>query len=162
MLPARMARANMLTARMRCRSIQRPDQRSARSLSSLLSKAVAYPVERLDRLELGIEGAELATKPLDVAVDGPVVDIDVVLIGDVHQLVARFHHARPLRERLEDHELGDGQRHVLAVPADPVAGRVHGQPAAEDRKSTPELQSPCNLVCRLLLENKKMRSIQSP
>src|SRR5256885_3768379 len=28
----------------------------------------------------------------------------------------------------------------------------------EDRKSTSELQSPCNLVCRLLLEKKKTKS----
>ena len=70
--------------------------------------------------------------PLDVAVDGAVVDIDVVLIGDVHQLVARFDHAGPLRQRLEDHELGDGQRDVPAVPFHPVPGRVHGQPAAHD------------------------------
>src|SRR5678815_869038 len=109
MLPASMARAKMLTARMRWRSIQRPDQRSARSASSFFSKAIAYAVKRLDSLEVGIEGAELAPQSLDVAVDGSVVDIDVVLIGDVHQLIARLDHARTLGERLENHEFGDGQ-----------------------------------------------------
>src|SRR4051795_4106370 len=99
-----MATAKMLTARMRWRSIQRPDHLRSRSFSSLLGKAVAHAVERLDRLELGIGRPELAPEALDVAVDGAVVDIDVVLIGDVHQLVARFDHSRPLRERLEDHE----------------------------------------------------------
>src|SRR4051794_25715388 len=105
MLPARMASARTLMARMRWRSIHRPDQRTARSCSSFLSKAVPDPIERLDRLELRIGGAELAPQPFDVAVDGTIVDIDVVLIGDVHQLVPRFHHAGPLRQRLEDHEL---------------------------------------------------------
>ena len=34
--------------------------------------------------------------------------------------------------------------------------QVEAQSAGTDRKSTrPELQSPCNLVCRLLLEKKK-------
>src|ERR1022692_1691560 len=31
-----------------------------------------------------------------------------------------------------------------------------------DRKSTPELQSPCNLVCRLLLEKKKLLTKAQP
>src|SRR5688572_12392749 len=132
MLPARMARAKMLTARMRWRSIQPPDQRSARSLSSFLSKAISYAVERLDRLEFGVDRAEFAPQALDVAVDGPVVDIDVVLIGDVHQLVARFDHAGPLGERLEDHELGHRQGDVPAVPAYPVPRRIHGEPPAHD------------------------------
>src|SRR5688572_26511587 len=127
-----MATAKTLTARMRWRSIQLPDQRSARSASSFLSKAISYAVERLDRLELGVDRSNLASQALDVAVDGSVVDIDVVLIGDVHELVARFDHAGPLGERLEDHELGDGQGDVLAVPADAVAGRVHAEPAADD------------------------------
>src|SRR3712207_3285337 len=115
MLPARMATAKMLTARMRWRSIQRPDHLSSRSRSSLLGKTIAYAVEGLDRLELGIGGPELAPQALDVAVDGAVVDIDVVLVGDVHQLVARLDHAGTLGERLEDHELGHRQGDV--VPA---------------------------------------------
>src|SRR5687768_15663826 len=127
-----MTMAKMLTAMIRWRSDSRRDQLSRSSRSSLLGKAVPDPVERLDRLELAVGLAELAPHPLDVAVDGAVVDIDVVLIGDVHQLVARFHHPGPLRQRLEDHELCDGEGDVLAVPADPVAGRVHAEAAADD------------------------------
>src|SRR5256885_7180214 len=48
------------------------------------------------------------------------------------------------------------------------AGRRHprlgarSRRAARDRKSTrPELQSPCNLVCRLLLEKKKTREAET-
>src|SRR5215467_10803669 len=35
-----------------------------------------------------------------------------------------------------------------------ICSGCHG---AEDRKDTSELQSPCNLVCRLLLEKKKKK-----
>src|SRR6187431_2321110 len=109
--------AKILTARMRWRSVKRRDQRSPSSRSSFLCKAVSNAIERLDRLELAVDLAELAPHALDVAVDGEVVDIDVVLIGDVHQLIARLDHAGSLGERLENHELGDGQGHVSAVPA---------------------------------------------
>src|SRR5688572_22445621 len=127
-----MTMAKMLTARMRWRSDSRRDQLSRRSLSSLLGKAVSDAVERLDRVEVAVDLAELAPHALDVAVDGAVVDIDVVLIGDVHQLVARFHHAGALSQRLEDHELGHGQGDVPSAPGDSVARRVHGQAAADD------------------------------
>src|SRR5256885_12908646 len=44
-----------------------------------------------------------------------------------------------------------------AQPSDPIVGSAHdlpfGLPRSEEHTS--ELQSPCNLVCRLLLENKK-------
>src|ERR1044072_2169623 len=109
MLPASTARAKMLTARMRWRSIQRPDHLRSRSLSSLLGKTIAHAVESLDRLELAVRRPELAPQALDVAVDGPIVDIDVVLISDVHELVARFDHSGPLRKRPEDHQFGDGE-----------------------------------------------------
>src|SRR3546814_7580395 len=123
-----MTKAKMLTARMRCVSDSRPDQRSARSRSSFLGKTVAHAVKRLDRAEIFVDGPEFAPKALDVAVDGTIVDIDVVLIGYVHQLVARFDDAGALRERFEDHELRDGQRHVLAPPVDTGPSPIHGEP----------------------------------
>src|SRR6186997_1300986 len=104
MPPARIATAKMLTARIRWRSEIRRVQPKPRS--SFLAKAVPDAIERLDRAELAVDRAELAAHALDVAVDGAVVDIDVVLIGDVHQLVARLDHAGPLRQRLEDQEFG--------------------------------------------------------
>src|SRR5256885_10124571 len=39
-------------------------------------------------------------------------------------------------------------------PLRPVAGK-HGEPHLRSEEHTSELQSPCNLVCRLLLEKKK-------
>src|SRR5256885_11338295 len=41
----------------------------------------------------------------------------------------------------------------VAVGADGLIVEVHDQPRSEEHTS--ELQSPCNLVCRLLLEKKK-------
>src|SRR5256885_7281878 len=37
--------------------------------------------------------------------------------------------------------------------------RTHGSSSRLDRKHTSELQSPCNLVCRLLLEKKKNNNV---
>src|SRR2546426_6330467 len=46
---------------------------------------------------------------------------------------------------------GAAARHTLADPRPPAPGR--SDPRSEEHTS--ELQSPCNLVCRLLLEKKK-------
>src|SRR5256885_9917288 len=59
--------------------------------------------------------------------------------------------ARDGAEHADDHESGGcrgGDRHTVV-----------GQPVAEQRSEehTSELQSPCNLVCRLLLEKKKKK-----
>src|SRR5256885_9663149 len=56
------------------------------------------------------------------------------------------------------HHLGEGGLVSLAVRVRAgehryAAGRVH----ARSEEHTSELQSPCNLVCRLLLEKKKKR-----
>src|SRR5688500_19495135 len=67
------------------------------------------------------------------------------------QLHQEHAHARPCRSRGQ-HVLGYAER----AGRDPLHGR-----AAQERSEehTSELQSPCNLVCRLLLEkkNKKMQ-----
>src|SRR5256885_10714808 len=41
----------------------------------------------------------------------------------------------------------------------PVGGRCRGGAQGRSEEHTSELQSPCNLVCRLLLEKKKERII---
>src|SRR3954452_3931026 len=132
MLPARIATAKMLTASILWRSEIRRLQPRPSPRSSFLAKAIPDPVERLDRSELPVDRSELAAHALDVAVDGAVVDVDVVLIGDVHQLVARFDDPWPLRQRLEDQEFGHGEGDLPAVPPHPVTGRIHGEAAAHD------------------------------
>src|SRR2546426_9239317 len=73
----------------------------------------------------------------------------------------------PLRKR-PPRQLGEPQGHARlrykAQPAVPGKGRRHIGVAAGPQRSeehTSELQSPCNLVCRLLLEKKKTTQQQS-
>src|SRR5690606_28351642 len=61
----------------------------------LLLEAVSYAVKRFDHLEFVVDRLELLAQPLDVAVDGAVVHINLVVIGRVHQRVAALDHAGP-------------------------------------------------------------------
>src|ERR1700750_1911145 len=56
-------------------------------------EAVADPVEGFDHLEIVVDDLELLAQALDVAVDGAIVDIDLIVIGRVHQGIAALHHA---------------------------------------------------------------------
>src|SRR5579872_5215331 len=53
--------------------------------ASAVAVAVSDAIERLDLGELAVDDFELLAQALDVAVDGPVVDVDVLAIGGVHQ-----------------------------------------------------------------------------
>src|SRR5256885_6305418 len=59
---------------------------------------------------------------------------------------ARAQSARALRERCEAWAPGGGANQLRIVPEELWRSEEH----------TSELQSPCNLVCRLLLEKKKI------
>src|SRR5262245_43890647 len=59
-----------------------------RRAGSGVAVSVSDAIKRFDLLELAVDLAELATHPLDVAVDGAVVDVDRLAVGGVHQLVA--------------------------------------------------------------------------
>src|SRR5256885_11695304 len=59
-------------------------------------------------------------------------------------------------------ELPQGARHVVDVGCGAASSTIHlppgaigGDAALRSEEHTSELQSPCNLVCRLLLEKKK-------
>ena len=93
-------------------------------------EAIADAVERFDHLEVVVHQLELLAQPLDVAVDGAVVHIDLVVIGGVHQGVAALDHAGPGRQRLKDQEFGDGEDDRLVLPGAGVALRVHLELAA--------------------------------
>ena len=60
-------------------------------------EAVADAVQRFDHVEFGVAGFELFAQPLDVAVDGAIIHIDLIVIGRIHQGVAAFHHAGAAR-----------------------------------------------------------------
>src|SRR6195256_6659663 len=94
--------------------------------------SVSDAIKRFDLLEFAVDLAELAAHPLDVAVDGAIIDIDRLAVGGVHQLVAVLHMARPLGQRLQEQELGDGEVHLLALPGALVAARIEHQLTAHD------------------------------
>src|SRR2546426_7166769 len=70
-----------------------------------------------------------------------------------------FPYTTLFRSRDDSDSIRGGQRGPLAGARDPHArfsgiGTEAGRPARSE-EHTSELQSPCNLVCRLLLEKKK-------
>src|SRR5437868_828693 len=103
-----------------------------------LALAVAVPVsdaiERLDLCELVVDDLELLAQPLDVTVDRPVVDIDMLAIGGVHQLVAAFDVALARRQRFEDEELGDGELDRPSAPGAEMAPGIEHEIAALDHR----------------------------
>src|SRR5689334_16888087 len=131
------ARARILTARMRSVSGEKRRRRRAargraagRSLllppasepvRSPIAVAVSDTIKRLDLRELGVDDLELLAQSLDVTVDCPIVDIDVLAIGRVHQLVAALDVTGAGGERFEDEELGHRQLDGQAVPGAEVA-----------------------------------------
>src|SRR5580704_15977927 len=70
--------------------------------------AVADAIQRFDLVEAVVDRAEFFADALHVAVDGAVIDINVLAIGGVDKLVTAFHHAGARRQRLDQQELGDG------------------------------------------------------
>src|SRR4029077_17680534 len=91
-------------------------KRRERAARSYFLEVIADTIERLDHIELDVACPELYAQPLDVAVDGPVVDIHLIVVSCIHQGVAAFHHSRPARQRLQDEKLGDGERDQLIFP----------------------------------------------
>src|SRR5256885_3046892 len=52
-----------------------------------------------------------------------------------------------------------GRHDVIEMARETVAEQLRDQAVARSEEHTSELQSPCNLVCRLLLEKKKTLSV---
>src|SRR5213079_2769145 len=77
--------------------IQSAARGGARSAGwSAFAVSVTDAIEGFDRVEIGVDLAELLAHALDVAVDRAVVDVDLIVVGGVHQVVAALHEARPL------------------------------------------------------------------
>src|ERR1700729_915539 len=93
-------------------------------------KSVADAVEGLDHFEIRLDHLELFAQPLDVAVDGAVVDIHLIVVSRIHQSVAALDYARPGRQRLQNKELRDRQGHRRIVPSASMALGIHLQSAA--------------------------------
>jgi len=60
-----------------------------------------------------------------VAVDGAAIQINLVVISHIHQLIPTFHKAWALRQRLKQEKLGHRQAHILTLPTDRMAKRIH-------------------------------------
>src|SRR5688500_16767362 len=60
---------------------------------------IADTVESFDGFEVIVNLFELLAKTLDVAIDGAVVDIHLIVVGGVHQSIAAFNYAGALGER---------------------------------------------------------------
>src|SRR5256885_8853633 len=67
---------------------------------------------------------------------------------------------RPTQHVREEHIERHGARAVLARQGERIGAGPRQQDLERSEEHTSELQSPCNLVCRLLLEKKKMNYIQ--
>src|SRR5579872_4645866 len=78
--------------------------------------AISDTIKGFDCVEALVGGLEFFPEPLDVAVDRSVIDIDLIVIGGVHEAVAAFDETRPLRECLKNQELCDREPDGLAVP----------------------------------------------
>src|SRR5690606_7566544 len=98
-----------------------------------LAAAVSYTVQRLDHVEAVVNRLELLAKALDVTVDGPVVNIDLLVIGRIHQSIAALHHAGTLCKGMKNKELCDRQRDGLAFPGAGVTLLIHDQLATLQR-----------------------------
>src|ERR1700733_10887636 len=119
MLPPSRTTVTRLTARTRRVSENWPKRERRHCLANQPSRTrgrarsvflvtITDTVERLDMGEVVVDYLELLAQPLDVAVDRPVVDIDVLAIGGIHQLVAVLDVTGPLGERFQDQEFGHG------------------------------------------------------
>src|SRR5215831_2975752 len=76
------------------RPIREGDDCGLASSRSGLAVAVTDTIEGFDGVEVAVHLTELLAHPLDVTVDGAVVDVDLVVVGGVHQVVAALHEAR--------------------------------------------------------------------
>src|SRR5579859_3658979 len=89
--------------------------------------SVTNAIEGLDMAEIVVDHLEFLPKPLDVAVDGAIVDVDVLTIGRIHQLVAVLDVAGPCGKRFQDQELGHRELDLAAAPGAEMPARVEQQ-----------------------------------
>src|SRR5437899_664949 len=99
---------------------------------STVAVSIPDPIERFDLREIRFDVLEFLSQALDLAVDRPFVDINVLAISRIHQLVAVFDVPRTVCKGFEDQELGHRQLDVFALPGAQMPRRVEDQLAAHD------------------------------
>ena len=116
----------VLTSGRKCRAL-------AAALQALLFlEAIAHAIKRFDAVKGLINLIELLAQPLDVAVNGAIIDIDLIVIGGIHQGIAAFDNAGALGKGLQNQKFSHSQNDRLAVPSAGMAVRIHGKLAALD------------------------------
>jgi hypothetical protein len=74
----------------------------AHGAGSYLFKAIANSVERLNHIERRVNRPKLSAQSFDMAVDGTVIDIDLIVVGGIHERIAAFDHPRSAHQRLKN------------------------------------------------------------
>src|SRR2546426_9745789 len=92
-----------------------------------------------------LRGGRIASRPLD---DECVPSRTLALVED--GVVQQFIYDLETAARAKTRSTGNGQRGIFGKPVPAYTNIV-----LRSEEHTSELQSPCNLVCRLLLEKKK-------
>jgi hypothetical protein len=59
----------------------------------LFAKPVAHPIKRFDHVEGVFDLLKFSAQPLDVAVYRTIIDINLIIVSNIHQSVAAFDHA---------------------------------------------------------------------
>src|SRR5882757_11363537 len=103
---------------------------AARLAPSHFLETIADPVKSFDHIEVIIGRFEFLAQPFDVAIDGAVVDIDLIVISGIHEGIAAFHNAGTACQRLQDQKFRNSESHGLIFPSTGVAFLVHAQQAA--------------------------------
>jgi hypothetical protein len=67
----------------------------------MIGIAVPDSIQCLDAGKLRIDSTHFLAQPLDMTVYGPIINIDLIIIGHIHQLIAAFYKTGPLRQSLE-------------------------------------------------------------
>src|SRR5215468_4554684 len=96
----------------------------------LLLEPVTNPIQSFDHIERIFSLLEFFSQALDVAVDGTVVDVHLIVVGGIHQGVATFDHTGSRGKRLQDQELRDRKGDRLVLPGAGVPFGVHAEGTA--------------------------------
>ena len=91
----------------------------------LFLKPVTHPIKRFDHVEGVVDPSEFLAQALNVAVDCTIIEINLVIVGGIHQSVAALDYTGARGERVQEEELGDGKRHRFIFPGTGVAFLVH-------------------------------------
>src|SRR3977135_3149889 len=102
-----------LTLRDRFRA---PITRSRTARRRLILEAVPGSVQRLNHIKFGIGTPEFLAQAFDVAVHVAILDIDLLVVGRVHQGVTTLDPPRTGDERLQDAEFGERQGDGSVLP----------------------------------------------